>query len=71
VPLVYSSAGKSKTLSPGVALTAVSTIGFLGFLLGPPLIGFIAQAFSLRISFTLIAVLGFCTTLLASQVKWE
>lgn len=71
VPLVYSSAGKSKTLSPGVALTAVSTIGFLGFLLGPPLIGFIAQAFSLRVSFTLIAVLGFCTTLLASQVKWE
>lgn len=71
VPLVYSSAGKSKNLSPGVALTAVSTIGFLGFLLGPPLIGFIAQAFSLRISFTLIAVLGFCTTLLASLVKWE
>src|SRR3546814_2606078 len=33
VPLVYSEAGKSRTMSPGVALAAVSTIGYLGFLL--------------------------------------
>ena len=71
IPLVYSAAGRSKTLSPGVALAAVSTIGFLGFLLGPPMIGFIAQAFSLRWSFTLIAFLGFGTTVLASLMKWE
>jgi MFS family permease len=71
IPLVYSTAGKSKKLSPGVALTAVSSIGFLGFLLGPPIIGFIAQAFSLRWSFALIAVLGFCTTILASLIDWE
>ena len=71
IPLVYSAAGKSKTMSPGVALAAVSTIGFFGFLLGPPIIGFIAQAFSLRWSFTLIAFLGFGTTVLASVMKWE
>ena len=58
-------------MSPGLALTAVSTIGFLGFLLGPPLIGFIAQTFSLRWSFTLIAILGFLTTVLATLIKWE
>lgn len=71
VPLVYSAAGKSKAMSPGVALTAVSTIGFLGFLLGPPVVGFMAQAFSLRWSFTLIAALGFCTTILSSLIRWE
>ncbi len=58
VPLVYSAAGRSKVLSPGVALAAVSTIGYLGFLVGPPFIGFIAQAFNLRVSLGLIAVLG-------------
>jgi MFS family permease len=71
VPVVYSSAGRSKKLSPGVALAAVSTIGFFGFLLGPPLIGFIAHASSLRWSFALIAVLGLGTTVLASAMKWE
>jgi len=58
VPLVYSAAGRSKVLSPGVALAAVSTIGYLGFLFGPPFIGFIAQAFNLRVSLGLIAILG-------------
>jgi len=58
IPLIYSEAGKSKTTTPGMALTAVSSIGFLGFLIGPPLIGLIAGMFNLRISFLLIAFIG-------------
>jgi len=71
VPMVYGLAGKSKTMAPGVAIAAVSSIGFVGFLIGPPFIGFIAQAVSLRLSFTLIAVLGLGTTVMASVVKTE
>jgi MFS family permease len=69
VPMVYSVAGRSKTMSPGMALAAVSTIGFLGFLVGPPVIGFVAGLFSLRISFVLIAVMGLCVTGISSKVK--
>jgi MFS family permease len=69
--LVYSAAGRSKVLSPGVALAAVSTIGYLGFLVGPPFIGFIAQAFNLRVSLGLIAVLGSVIVLIASTIKFE
>lgn len=58
VPLVYSEAGRSKTMSPGVALAAVSSIGFLGFLVGPPVIGVIAGLSSLRVSFIVIAFMG-------------
>jgi MFS family permease len=58
VPLVYSEAGRSKKMSPGVALAAVSSIGFLGFLVGPPVIGVIAGMSSLRFSFILIAFMG-------------
>lgn len=69
VPMVYSVAGRSKTMSPGMALAAVSTIGFVGFLVGPPVIGFIAGAFNLRVSFVLIAVMGLCVTGISSKVK--
>ncbi len=69
VPMSYSLAGRSKTIQPGVALAMVSSIGFLGFLLGPPLIGFVAEGYGLRWSFTLIAVLGLGTTLLAGSLK--
>lgn len=58
VPLVYSEAGKSAHISPGMALASVSSIGFLGFLAGPPLIGVIAGLFSLKISFLVIAFFG-------------
>lgn len=71
VPLAYGLAGKSKTMHPGMAIAAVSTIGYLGFLLGPPVIGYIAKASNLRWSFALIAVLGSCTTVLAHKIKTE
>ncbi len=69
VPLVYSAAGRSKVLSPGVALATVSTIGFLGFLCGPPLIGLVAGATSLRISFSIIAVMGLCVSIVSGKSK--
>jgi MFS family permease len=71
IPFIYSAAGRSKVLSPGVALAAVSTIGYLGFLFGPPFIGFIAQISSLRISLGLIALLGVGITVIATRTSIE
>ena len=68
VPMVYSAAGKSNTLSAGAALTAVSSLGFMGFLIGPPIIGFIAEASSLRISFLAITVMSLSVVVLASAM---
>ena len=69
VPLCYGLAGKSKTMHPGVAVASVASIGFLGFLIGPPIIGFVAQASSLRWSFALVASFGLITTIMASKAK--
>jgi MFS family permease len=69
VPIIYSAAGKSKVMSPGVAIAAVSTIGYLGFLFGPPFIGFIAQATNLRISFGLIAIMGTLIAMIATKIR--
>jgi MFS family permease len=71
VPMIYSAAGKSKIMSPGVAIAAVSTIGYLGFLFGPPVIGFIAQATSLRISFSLIALMGTMIAVIATKIRMD
>lgn len=68
VPIVYSRAGNSETMNPGQALAAVTSVGFAGFLAGPPLIGFIAQVSSIRVSFALVALVGLATSLLAK--KW-
>ncbi len=71
VPLVYGVAGKTKTMAPSMALAAVSTIGFAGFLVGPPLIGLLAGISSLRLSFAVIALMGISVALLSSRIKSE
>ncbi len=68
VPIVYSRAGQSKTLNAGQALAAVSTVGFAGFLIGPPMIGFVAEASSLRWSFAVIALIGLLTSVMSGKL---
>jgi MFS family permease len=58
VPLVFSLVGKANPLSAGAAIASVSTVSYFGFLMVPPLVGFVAKAASLRWSFALVALLG-------------
>jgi fucose permease len=47
VPLMFSAAGRQPDTPPGPGIAAVSSMGSLGFLAGPPFIGFLADATSL------------------------
>ena len=69
VPTVYSVAGKNTTVSAGEALTIVSSVSFLGFLMGPPVIGYIAEAFGLQFSFAFIGVFGVLIAIMVSRIK--
>ncbi|HEV8081821.1 MAG TPA: MFS transporter, partial [Chitinophagaceae bacterium] len=69
IPLVFSAAGKFKILSPPVAIAAVSSIGMIGLLIGPPLIGFIAGLTSLRISFLILSFFGIAVSVTAMIAK--
>ncbi|MFV5684870.1 MFS transporter [Flavobacterium sp. GB2R13] len=69
VPTLYSIAGKNPTVPPGEALTIVSSVSFLGFLMGPPVIGYIAELYSLRFSFAFIGVFGFLIAFMVSRIK--
>jgi MFS family permease len=69
VPMVYSSTTRVSKIPSGMALAAVSSISFLGFLIGPPLIGFIAELTSLRYSFAVIALLGLSISFMVSRLK--
>ena len=69
VPSVYSAAGKHPTIAPGIALATVSSVSFLGFLMGPPLIGYISAAAGLRYSFAVIGIFGIFITLLVSKIR--
>jgi MFS family permease len=58
VPLVYGAAGSHPGIPRGTAVAAVATIGYGGFLLGPPLLGWLAEASSLRLALGVIILLS-------------
>ena len=69
VPFVFSLAGKIPMSNPGAALASISSLGYLGFLLVPPMIGYVAQATSLRVSFAIIALMGLLMIRLSSRIQ--
>ena len=71
VPLVFSIAGKSKSLSSGSALTSISTIGYLGFLMVPPMVGFISEISSMKWAFLIMAILGVIMIFMVNKIAEE
>jgi MFS family permease len=57
VPALFR-AGAQAPLPPGVGIAAVASAGYLGFLAGPPALGFVAEAAGLRASFGILAGLA-------------
>lgn len=57
-PMTLMLAGRSKKYSPGMAISIVSTYSIVGMLIGPPLIGYIAHAFNLKVAFVIFLIAG-------------
>ncbi|MGZ3850104.1 MAG: MFS transporter [Flavisolibacter sp.] len=69
IPSVYSVAGRNEKVSPGVAIAMVSSVSYFGFLMGPPLIGYISALSSLRYSYALIGCFGLIISLLVTKTR--
>ncbi len=69
IPNVYSLVGQQTKMSPSAALAAISSISYLGFLLGPPVIGYISELFNLKVSYGVIAIFGLMISFIVTRLK--
>ncbi len=69
VPTAFRIAGRLAPDAPSVGVAAVSTLGYAGFLIGPALVGMIAEVTSLRTSFATIAGLMICVATLSRKLR--
>lgn len=69
VPLVFRAAGSVPGLPAGVSLAAVTSTGYLGLLVGPPVIGGVAELVGLPVALGLLVVLGVAVALLAPAAR--
>nr|WP_028928216.1 MFS transporter [Pseudoxanthomonas suwonensis] len=56
VPVMFSLAGRQRAMPEGLAVAAISTLGYAGVLAGPALIGFIAHGTTLVFALLCVAV---------------
>jgi MFS family permease len=69
VPLAFSVAGDLVPERAASAISVVTTFGYGGFLLGPPLVGGLAEVVGLRVALGLIAVAGLCVFVLSLRLE--
>ncbi len=56
VPVLFGAAGRLPGQAPGASIAAVATLGYLGFIVGPPLIGLVTEIATLQISLGLLVL---------------
>ena len=67
-PIAFGAAGR---IGGARGISTVTTVGYLGFLAGPPIVGATGQAFGLRISFVLLAGLAATIAVAAGRIRLE
>ena len=69
VPIAFSAAGDLAPGRAGGAISVVTTLGYGGFLLGPVLVGGLAELFGLRLALGVVAAAGLAIFTLATRLK--
>jgi len=68
-PLILSAAARTPRVAANTAIAAMATVGYTGFLIGPPLIGTVAEAVTLRGALGLLGVVGVLVAVFGRAVE--
>ena len=71
VPILFTATGKQNAMPANLALSSVTTMGYLGLLVGPPVLGLIAHETSLLVSLGVLAFLCSIVAICTSRVVRE
>ena len=73
VPVLFRRAGSQKVMPPGLAIAAITTMGYAGILLGPAAIGFLAQHVGLTAAFwvipAILALVPLCAAVVTNRAR--
>ena len=69
VPLCCGLTSRCKEIPSGIAIAEISTIGFMGLLLAPPLVGYLSKCFNLPIAFLVITIISLPILLAVQRLR--
>ena len=69
IPLVFGSGGRVKGINAGAGIATVTGIGYIGFIVGPPTIGFASQLVTLRYALGVVVACCVVSAVLSRSMK--
>lgn len=69
-PVLMGSASRVPNVSPSVAVASIATAGLFGYLIGSPIVGFVAQYFGLSAGLGVLGLAGVAIFIGANLHKW-
>lgn len=69
IPLVFGGGGRVKGINPGAGIATVTGIGYVGFIVGPPAIGFASDLVTLRYALGIVVACCVLSAVLAGYMK--
>lgn len=69
IPIVFAAAGRVRSVTEAAGVATVSGIGYMGFLAGPPAIGFVSEYSSLRAGLLVLVLMSIIAATLAGIVR--
>ena len=69
VPVVFSGASRVPGMPSNLGVAAVTTMGYVGFLATPPVLGFVAHTYGLTVSMAVVALMGAAVALIAAGIS--
>jgi MFS family permease len=71
IALIFGAAARRNPGGVGAAIAAAASVGYLGFLVGPPVVGSLSGFLGLRVALTLVVVAGVVISIAARTVMGE
>lgn len=68
-PTVIGAAGRTRDAPTGTVIATITALGYFGFLVGPPLIGLLADVAGLRAALTVVVVLSLLVVAIAGAAR--
>ena len=69
IPVCFSRAAEDLSITPGAAIASVSTFGYSGFLIGPPILGLIADYTTISSVFVILMLLTVIIFAMSNQLS--
>ncbi len=68
-PVAFSASARTPGVAPSIGVAAVTTLGYGGFIVFPPILGFVAKTYGFTAAFSIVVVMALVIAAMANVAR--